>query len=146
MSLVRCLRYMAEEADLDDPREHLDASQKPISGESGAVSHPFESRAAARTVCGFFMISSGKGASMRKLPLSEAPGPAFAFAIRSDALGEADEVQVLQDLRVRERHDLDGNPLRELLKVSEVLSNRRRWQFLRWFPVQLSSCGSRRRG
>ena len=79
---------MAEEADLDDPREHLDASQKPISGESGAVSHPFESRAAARTVCGFFMISSGKGASMIKLPLSETTGPAFALAIRRDALGE----------------------------------------------------------
>ena len=55
---------------------------------------------------------------MIKLPLTETTSPAFAFPIRSDALGEADEVQVLQDLRVRERHDLDGNPLRELLRLS----------------------------
>ena len=41
-----------------------------------------------RTVYGSFMISSGNGASMMKLPLSDTTGPAFALAIRSDALGE----------------------------------------------------------
>ena len=34
------------------------------------------------------MISGGKGASMMKLPLSVTTGPAFALAIRSEALGE----------------------------------------------------------
>ncbi len=37
---------------------------------------------------GSFISSSGKGASMRKLPLSETTGPALALAIRSSAVGE----------------------------------------------------------
>ena len=37
---------------------------------------------------GFFNCSSGKGASMTKLPLSVTTGPAFTFAIRNEALGE----------------------------------------------------------
>ena len=37
---------------------------------------------------GSFMRSSGKGASIMKLPLSDTTGPAFAFAMRRVAFGE----------------------------------------------------------
>ena len=41
-----------------------------------------------RTVAGSFICSSGKGASMMKLLLSETMGPAFIFAMRSAGFGE----------------------------------------------------------
>lgn len=82
---VRCLCHVAEQANFDNSCQHLDSChnlpQLLIKWQSERLN-------VMHTVYGSFITSRENGASMMKLPLSETTGPAFAFAIRSVALGE----------------------------------------------------------
>lgn len=140
---VCCLGHVAEETNLDDARQHLDTSEE-LRKMPSQVYRREIGAGWRRTVYGSFMISSGKGASMIKLPLSDTTGPALAFAMRRVALGEPIKCKFCRIFLYAKGTTSIGMPCLNCYADSQPLC----WQTAGGFqdsrscPGRQSSCGS----
>lgn len=80
---VRSFSHMTEQADLNDPSQHLDQFQNLREKRKKLVGPDTIPEAKTLTLKGSLRSSVEKGASMMKFPLSLTTGPAFAFPILS---------------------------------------------------------------
>lgn len=118
---VRGLSHAVEQPHLNDPREHLDASEKldwQRQRRSATCMHGFESAHRVRVL--HELLREGRVDD--EVAVVGHDGPRLHLRHAQLGRGRADEVQVLEDLLVREGHDLDGDALLELCPA--CISNR----------------------